>query len=98
MAGSVPTEFSATDASGVPDIHAMIRDVGMELGQEHQDWCVEVWSQGATFAVVPGQMALKGMGMIAARKIKVLKSTDLCCIIMEADARANCYHTQGTCV
>ena len=98
MAGSVPTEISVANASGVPNIQAMVRDIGMELGQEHQEWCVEVWSQGATFAVIPSQMPLKGMGMVAARKIKVHKSMDLCCIIIEADTRANCNHTQGNCI
>ena len=63
----------SVNGSCIADIQAAAKEIGVQIAAEHLTWCEYVWSKGARFAVLPGKLPEKGMGIVAARDIGVCK-------------------------
>lgn len=69
-----PVVIEAVNATSVADAQAIAKEIGIEFAAEHLTWCEYVWSKGARFAVFPGRLLGKGVGIVAARDIEVRKT------------------------
>ena len=66
-----PGVINGVNGSSIADIQAAAEEVGVQIAVEHLTLCEYVWSRGARFAVLPGRLPDKGMGIVAARDIEV---------------------------
>lgn len=65
--------IGSVNGSSIAGLQAVAKELEVEIGAEHLTLCEYVWSKGARFAVLPGRLPEKGMGIVAARDIEVCK-------------------------
>ena len=66
-----PEVVNSFNGSSITAIQAVAEEVGVEIAAEHLALSEHVWRRGARFAILPGRLPGKGMGVVAARDIEV---------------------------